>query len=339
MPVFSSAYREIPVQRFVMMTMGGFWPVIQKLPDGRLGVVTRDGDAHLGERGRLVFVNSADGGESWSRAALISADGPDNRNPAFGVCQDGDLLAAFVKADLYVDGDYTSSEKGDPNIYISRSADGGETWSRGTPIDSGGSEITRAGGSPFGKMVTLEDGTMLLAFYSSGGVWLLKSGDNGKTWTDPVRIAEGMGECALCDLGGGRLMAVMRSGTLLQSDSTDGGLSWSSPRRITGEKEYPGDVLRLKDGRLLLTYGRRLPPYGVQGMISDDGGKTWDRDRRLLLVGDSRASDCGYPSSIQREDGLIVTVYYAWDVLSDVEVYNRLGVHGAALLYRPEDLP
>ena len=104
LPVSSGIYKPLDVRRFVMMTMGGYWPVIQALPNGNLGVVTRDGDFHIGERGRLVFVTSSDGGESWSHASVISADGPDNRNPAFGISTNGTLLAAFIKADKYVDG-------------------------------------------------------------------------------------------------------------------------------------------------------------------------------------------------------------------------------------------
>ena len=75
-PVASSVYRPLAVRRYVMMTMGGFWPVIQKLPDGRLGVVTRDADFHIGERGRLAFVTSSDAGASCSRARSLSGAGP-----------------------------------------------------------------------------------------------------------------------------------------------------------------------------------------------------------------------------------------------------------------------
>ena len=55
---------------------------------------------------------------------------------------------------------------------------------------------------------------------------------------------------------------------------------------------------------------------------------------RLLLVGDVGDRDCGYPSSVQMDDGTIVTVYYAWSILGD----PRMGVHGGALLYRPEEI-
>ena len=77
----SGVLRPLPTQRYMMMTMGGYWPVIDKLHNGHLGVVTRDSDFHVGERGRLIFVHSPDGGESWSHSIVISQEGSDNRNP------------------------------------------------------------------------------------------------------------------------------------------------------------------------------------------------------------------------------------------------------------------
>ena len=87
-----------------------------------------------------------------------------------------------------------------------------------------------------------------------------------------------------------------------------------------------------------MTYGRRINPFGTLGMVSKDNGKTWDRDNRILLTADS-GIDQGYPSTIQRGDGTIVTVYYS----SELHISRRprpeiLGIHGAAVIYRPEDL-
>jgi hypothetical protein len=42
----------LETRRFVMMTIGGYWPVILKLPNGDPGVVTGDGVFQGGERGR-----------------------------------------------------------------------------------------------------------------------------------------------------------------------------------------------------------------------------------------------------------------------------------------------
>lgn len=117
----SGVYRPLPTQRYIMMTMGGYWPVIQKLHNGHLGVVTRDGDFHIGERGRLVFVHSPDGGESWSHSTVISGEGSDNRNPAFGVSPNGTLLASFIRQVNYADGVYDTVAMKPTPLYLSRS--------------------------------------------------------------------------------------------------------------------------------------------------------------------------------------------------------------------------
>ena len=389
LPVASAVYRHLETRRYLMMSLGGYWPVIHKLPDGRLGVLTRDSDIHIGERGRIVFVTSADGGESWSHATVVSAEGPDNRDPGFGVAADGTLLVSFRKADYYTDGHSYNEEAKAPGgrtpIWITRSEDVGATWSEAELVDVQGNEQWSGAGvigpdaphrhySTFGKILTLADGTILMPYIiftyisSSEGqlirdsqgqpapgrsprkcaTMLVRSHDGGRTWVDPVNIGEGYVEPALCDLGDGRLLVILRQSmarnrrwVLWQSDSSDNGYNWSKPRPVTGDMEFPGDVIRLKDGRLLLTYGRRVPPYGIQGMVSQDDGRTWDGENRLLLVGDSGTYDCGYPSSVQLEDGTIVTVYYAWDSVADnfERQHHRLGVHGAALLYQAQDLP
>ena len=364
LPKMGGVCRPLETRRFVMMTMDGYWPVILKLPNGHLGVVTRDGAFHGGERGRLVFVTSPDGGESWSHATVIAADGPDNRNPAFGVAADGTLLALFIKADRYIDGNWSPEKDrgGYTPTWMSRSNDNGATWGEAEVVDGQGREQWSYAGrtgpddhhrysSPFGKMLTLPDGTILMGYAigtteqprQAGAAFLIRSRDGGRTWVDCVTLAEGYGESALCHLGGDRFLVMLRSTTqgstgLWQIDSEDGGYTWTEPRQITGDMEHPGDVIRLQDGRLLLTYGRRRPPMGILGMVSRDDGKTWHERRKLLLVGDS-GDDQGYPSSIQLDDGTIVTVYYSSEL--HVEGPSRtevLGIHAAAVLYRPEDL-
>jgi len=95
--------------------------------------------------------------------------------------------------------------------------------------------------------------------------------------------------------------------------SLDDGGSWQ-PSGIavpdTGEGN-PGSVLRLQDGRLCLTYGYRKAPYGMRAVLSRDGGRTWGAEVILRNYGGGR--DVGYPRSVQRPDGRVVTVYYFHD--------------------------
>ncbi len=79
---------------------------------------------------------------------------------------------------------------------------------------------------------------------------------------------------------------------------------------MTEAAEHPADLLVLADGRLLITFGVRHQPYGVQAMLSRDGGEIWSKQKRILLAWDGEHGDLGYPVSIQRPDGRIVTAYY-----------------------------
>jgi BNR repeat protein len=95
--------------------------------------------------------------------------------------------------------------------------------------------------------------------------------------------------------------------------SLDLGKSWTrdeTPVSDTGEGNPPS-LIRLKDGRLCLTYGYRAPPYEMRARLSSDGGRTWHPEFTIRASGGGR--DIGYPRSVQRTDGKIVTVYYFHD--------------------------
>src|SRR5438094_986007 len=73
----------------------------------------------------------------------------------------------------------------------------------------------------------------------------------------------------------------------------------------------PASLIRLADGRVCLTYGYRAAPYGLRARLSHDGGRTWGKE--IVLRADGGGRDLGYPRSLQRRDGKIVTVYYFHD--------------------------
>jgi hypothetical protein len=67
-----------------------------------------------------------------------------------------------------------------------------------------------------------------------------------------------------------------------------------------------------------LTYGRRAAPYSIRGRLSGDGGRTWGAE---VVLRDGGGVDLGYPRSVQRKDGKVVTVYYFWDKATGPERY------------------
>ena len=70
----------------------------------------------------------------------------------------------------------------------------------------------------------------------------------------------------------------------------------------------PSHLLRLKDDRLLMSYGHRRKPLGNQARLSEDGGRTWLAP--MILSGDGITGDLGYPSTVQLDDGSLVSVWY-----------------------------
>ena len=93
----------------------------------------------------------------------------------------------------------------------------------------------------------------------------------------------------------------------LQTESEDGGRTWSEPHAI-GVWGLPSHLLRLRDGRLLMSYGYRRPPFGNQARISGDGGRHWSDP--LTISADGASGDLGYPSTAQLDDRSLVTVWY-----------------------------
>ncbi|MGC9003189.1 MAG: sialidase family protein [bacterium] len=330
--------KMIKGERFIAVRGGGYFPVLIKLDNNELLAVVRGGAPHIGVGGRLDLIKSKDGGRSWSKPRTIASIPPDSRNPAFGQAIDGSLILAFAVTGPYENGQFTSKTRG-YTVWITRSFDKGENWERPQKLDISPLQY----GSPYGKIVQLTDGTLLMNIYAwyreKEGFfsYIFRSRDNGKTWGEPTLIAPRFNETALLPLPVGGLLAFLRdekSSGLWQSFSYDGGKTWSEPIRITEGPKLPADAILLKSGHILLTYGRRIPPYGVEGMLSYDKGESWDKENSFLLEWKAKNADCGYPSSVQLDDGTIVTIYYG---IGHIE-YPKLNEYAFSLRYREEEI-
>lgn len=97
--------------------------------------------------------------------------------------------------------------------------------------------------------------------------------------------------------------------TLFQSESKDGGRSWTAPHQILSDfGGAPAHLLRTKSGRLLSAYGYREAPYGIRLAVSDDCGKSWTCDLEICAKGTSH--DIGYPATVELADGSFFTLFY-----------------------------
>jgi hypothetical protein len=150
----------------------------------------------------------------------------------------------------------------------------------------------------------------------------VRTTDGGKTWDFVSWITDEPKGYAIMPatvrLGPGELLTEIRvwedsKSWLDQYRSLDDGKTWkyeSRPAPDLGEGN-PASMIRLADGRVCLTYGYRSKPYGIRARLSGDGGHTWGKE--IILRDDGGGRDLGYPRSVQRKDGKIVTVYYIHD--------------------------
>ena len=302
----------------------GYFPVVVAVGQ-RIGVVLRGGGGHLGRGGRLDLVWSPDGGKTWTKPATIVDTPEDDRNPAVGVTAAGRLLLGF-----HHQGSYTPEGRYDPSLARARCmtmySDDGITWSEPQPLSIDGLEPT----SPYGRIVMFHDGTCLMNVYGPcaktvpgmGSVppnagdysYVVRSRDSGKTWSDPSLVAAGYNETALI-MPRGDLVAAARSagdGHLAVFVSGDAGYTWERVARVTDRSQHPADMITLSNGWILLVFGNRQEEKAIRGIVSRDGGRTWDTLQQIRFSAPSRG-DFGYPSVVRHKGDLVLLHYWAGD--------------------------
>lgn len=318
------------------------WPNLTLLRDGTFIATIFNKPSHGQVEGDVDCWATKDGGVSWKLAGTPACHEPDaNRmNVAVGLAKNGDLI-------VISSGWHDKPQAGQETLYngpfraaiaqpwVSRSRDGGKTW-----------EVSKAAFPlrapdkglliPYGDIETAANGDLLAAAYSAKGpsgqdrVYIYRSADDGHTWGSPVALdaaAERCNETAFLHLGDGKWLAVARvnrKGLRLYT-SDDDGRNWKFSKWVASGPLYPAHITRLKDGRLLITYGNRTSNKGIDAIFSNDGGNTWTKPKRLVGF----EGDGGYPASIQRPDGMVLTVFYA----KKTQVYD--GYQMATLVWDP----
>ncbi len=311
------------------------WPSIAQAPNGDLiAVFSGDRSAHVSEDGKEQMVRSTDGGETWGGPITIFDSPIDDRDSGILRTSRGTMIVSWFTGPPY----WTPLQ----GHYIVRSVDSGFTW--GDPIRT---PVT----TPHGP-IQLRSGRLLylgLEPHSSHTipmdyngppagsphkVSIAASDDDGLTWrlishfpvpADALMLS--YDEPQMVELPSGRLIAMFRDNNspqrLIQSESDDGGLTWSTPHR-TPIQGYPPHIIRLGNGWLLVSYAKRWDPLGEYACISRDDGETWDVEHEIRLT-EAWSGDIGYPASIQVADGSIWTVAYEAD--QPGETPSLIGVH------------
>lgn len=320
------------------------WPTLARRRNGQLLVVCSGGrERHVCPFGRIELIRSDDDGANWSYPRVL-LDGPiDDRDAGVVETARGSILVTTFTSLAYEPvlqaaekkqpgeaGAWPAAQlarwqaahrripaearRADLGVWMIRSTDGGVTWS---------ARYDCLVDSPHGP-VQLSDGRLLYAgkdlWRSPNRVGVCESTDDGQTWKWLAEIAPREGdshsnyhELHAVETADGRLLVQLRNHNkanhreTLQCESDDGGKTWNKPHPI-GVWGLPSHLLRLKDDRLLMTYGHRRAPLGNQARVSKDHGRTWSEP--IILSGDGISGDLGYPSTVQLDDGSLVTVWY-----------------------------
>lgn len=274
------------------------------------------GHALDGERPRGVrFARSLDGGETWSIEV-----------PSFLT---GDALRGHGEEPPAVESpggfDFTHPDSAVRFRWSSfyYSDDRGRTWQGPYKLPDFGQPriMARTDYLVEGRHELTVFLTAAKANNREGRVFCVRTSDGGKTWSFVSYIGpepEGFSIMpSSVRLSPTRVLTTIRrkEGPRHWIDawlSDDNGAGWNWLNRPVpstgGSVGNPPSLLPLEDGRLALVYGYRSAPYGIRARLSGDNGLTWSEE--IVLRTDAGSWDLGYPASVQRPDGKIVSVYY-----------------------------
>lgn len=328
-PVRAVAPAPPSLARYVAIDNVCAWPMLVTLRDGTIVAIIHNRPSHGQMEGDVECWASKDG-VLWEKRGHPAPNDPRTvrMNVAAGLAANGDLL---VLCSGWTDEKQPERPKQGAfrdavlSSWVCRSADGGRTWTQHKEFPA-----NQAGWMPFipfGPILVGEGGALHVSCYAGEFTnpvlstrtkgwrsWHFRSDDDGRTWRQTSVIGPRHNETAIFHLGGRNWLAAARVEAMEIFRSTDDGVTWGAGQRVTERNEINGHLARLQDGRLLLSYGNRVPgQFGVLAKFSSDEGRTWSAPVRLV---ESLESDCGYPSSVQRPDGTIVTAYYAKRVVN-----------------------
>jgi photosystem II stability/assembly factor-like uncharacterized protein len=330
-------------ERYVAIDGTCSWPRLTLLPGGEISAVIWPHPNHGLVAGAAECWNSSDGGRTWSRAGVPvpNAPGTSRMNVAAGLAPDGTYVAVVAgwnhaapdawSVTTDEERKHRSQFHRPPSVTVraiaAASRDGGRTWSRyGDVPDLPGSLHHLA---PYGPIRPLEDGRAGAMLYGDAS-YFFTSSDQGRTWQKRGQVGPpgGYNETAWIILANHDLYAAARSGDEHGLDgfrSSDGGVTWRKECPLTLPLQHPGDLLRLPDGRILLTYGvRNEGLWAVCARFGDPTARDWSAPLCLVdlegATDEPRSADPlrdgGYPSTIALSDGTLVTAYYCRGIAS-----------------------
>jgi hypothetical protein len=270
-------------------------PKLSYGPDGTLYALYAVGTLVPGRRfphTTLRLVSSKDDGRRWSAPTTVAvADTMFSRNfHALHASRDGALFAAWVE----------SPSSGESGAYITRSGDGGTTWTPPVRVDSAEAcpccrtAIASAGGG----VVYVAWRTVLPG--NIRDVVVARSADDGETWSRPVRVHADDWSIEACPHAGpsmivderGRLHIAWWTGAPQRAGayyarSEDGGATFGAPITLgaAAESKPSHPQLAMNGDSVVVAWDDgTVPVPQVRVRVSRDGGRTFGEAATLTEV-------------------------------------------------------
>ena len=315
------------------------WPSITRANDGTLLCVFSGGrEGHTDPYGKVKLIKSYDGGETWRDLETVASTVLDDRDPGVLVLPSDEIFVTWFTADtgeklkLY-DNYYPQStpswrrhlEKIPLKDREAAIGNWATIWDAKRHVWN--APVSTIARTPHGPIL-LKDGRLLFVGNCGRKYLAVESADQGRTWQVIgevpwyYRDETTLDEATTIELPGGELRTLWRSENikgkkrydrpvLFQSESQDGGKTWSIPL-ATEIEGFPAHLLYLPARDIMLAvYGWRYDPYGISLCVSRDHGDTWNiGDDELILSDDGMTDDMGYPCTVAMGDDEFLTVFY-----------------------------
>jgi len=312
------------------------WPGIAQVRGEELLVSASERKHHVDPSGREVVMRSTDGGKTWGPPLEIFDSELDDRDQNLLRMPDGRILSTWfisehftkpgsVREEWRARAERVTERMRDELLggWLLRSSDGGYTWEKqATRIPAGmhaGPSLLSDGRIIYLGPRKLSDKLMNRGYRMDVNV----SADAGATWETIAEIPcelHGDPPCTYLDenhvleASPGHIIAMFRNENqddryLYQSDSYDGGKTWTQAKR-TAIWGHPPYLTKLANGVILCSSGHRREPFSIRAVASYDEGKTWDTDNTIVIYEWKARLDMGYPVTLEIEPGRLITVYY-----------------------------
>ncbi|MBQ7721101.1 MAG: exo-alpha-sialidase [Clostridia bacterium] len=316
--------RIVNIEKKVTLIAGGdgryhAFPDAAILPDNRLLAVWRESDTHVASESSLLMSYGSPDGSSWSEPKILHSGF--GHMPRITVSGDGTVYIIDDGAPPPV------KYYAESSLFISR--DGGITFERKTLGLGDGHTIPYAPAFAPDRIL-LKDGVpwaccaqIRLGSYGHKDDYtfcnmLYRTDDGGGSWY-PGTIAAcdrlvHLCEPSICRMPDGGLLGMYRlnpppyTKTRYNFGDPDG-YTWTEPAEAPFDGQRPTAGF-LSDGRLLVTYRKITPPYGVCAWIGtlDELKSGGGAEIELLSADGIGLGDMGYTGWVETAPGKIVCV-------------------------------